>query len=270
MKTICVDVGNTLIKVALVEDGVVQSVVVFSTTPSPNAPPQPSLKGRESTPLWEGVGGRLSSLPQADACILSSVSIVNQEMVDVLKQKAAYFMELTSSTPVPIRNLYQTPETLGKDRLAAVVGAFSLFPGRDILVFDAGTALTIDFIDKEGNYRGGNISPGLNMRFRALHDYTQKLFLQSQTDDYEMIGTSTTSAITSGVQNGIIFEMNYYINHFVKKFPQLVTILTGGDVNFFENKFEKRIFAEPNLVFIGLMKIIEFNFQKNMNREKSS
>ena len=242
MKTICIDVGNTLVKVALMEDGTMLSFASFS---------------------HEEVGELLHyvrSLPQADACILSSVSKVVRGLVDVFQQKALYFMELTADTPVPVRNLYQTPETLGKDRLAAVVGAYSLFPDRDILVFDAGTALTIDFVDREGNYHGGNISPGLNMRFRALHDYTQKLPLQSQTDDYETIGVSTASAITSGVQNGIIFEMNYYIDHFVKKFPQLVTILTGGDVNFFENKFEKRIFAESNLVLIGLEKIVLFNF----------
>ena len=257
MKTICVDAGNTLIKVALMEDGVVQSVVAF-----PQAPPQPSPKGRESPPPWEGVGGRLSSLPQADACILSSVSVVDKGIVDILMQKTAYFMELTAATPIPIRNLYQTPETLGKDRLAAVVGAYSLFPGKDILVMDAGTALTIDFIDKDGNYRGGNISPGLNMRFRALHDDTENLFLQTQKDDYLLLGNSTESAIVSGVQNGMVFEINHYINHFVKKFPHLVTIFTGGDVNFFVNKIEKRIFAEPNLVFIGLENIIKFNIKK--------
>ena len=251
MKTICLDAGNTLIKVALMEDGVIQSAVAF---------------------LLAGCGGLLQhvkSLPQADACILSSVSVVDQGVVDILMQKAAHFMELTAATSVPVRNLYKTPETLGKDRLAAVVGAYSLFPGRDILVFDAGTALTIDFIDREGNYHGGNISPGLKMRFQALHDYTQKISLQSQTDDYEMVGTSTASAITSGVQNGIIFEMNHYINHFVKKFPQLVTILTGGDGIFFENKIEKRIFAEPNLVLIGLEKIINFNIKKEQSPEDS-
>ena len=199
------------------------------------------------------------SLPQVDACIISSVISLSQKIIHVLKQKAGHFMELTEKTSLPIRNLYQTPESLGKDRLAAVVGAYSLFPGKDILVFDAGTALTIDFIDKDGNYHGGNISPGLNMRFRALHNETQKISLYAQSDDYEMIGNSTASAIISGVQNGIIFEMNYYINHFVNKFPTLVKILTGGDIIFFENKLEKRIFAEPNLIYIGLEKIVKFN-----------
>jgi len=217
-----------------------------------------------SFPLADTVGllHHATSLPQVNACIMSSVSFVDQTIIDVLSQKSAHFMELTAATPVPVRNLYKTPETLGKDRLAAIVGAYSLFPGRDILVMDTGTALTIDFIDKEGNYRGGNISPGLNMRFRALHDYTQKLFLQHKTDDYQLLGDTTASAIVSGVQNGIIFEMNYYINHFVKEFPALVTILTGGDVNFFVNKFEMSIFAESNLVIIGLENILKFNLDE--------
>jgi len=202
---------------------------------------------------------RVRSLPQVDACMLSSVSAVDQEVMDALKQKVVHFMELTTETPIPVNNLYKTPETLGKDRLAAVVGAYSLFPGKDILVIDAGTALTIDFVDKEGNYHGGIISPGLNMRFRALHEYTKKLPFLSQTDEFEIIGDSTVSAITSGVQNGIIFEVDSYINQFVKKYPQLVTILTGGDVNFFVDKIKKYIFAEPNLVFFGLEKLILIN-----------
>jgi len=206
-----------------------------------------------------GLLHHIRSLPQADACMLSSVSDVDQVAIDALKQKAAHFMELTAETKIPVNNLYKTPETLGKDRLAAVVGAYSLFPGKDILVIDAGTALTIDFIDREGNYHGGVISPGLNMRFRALHEYTKKLPFLSQTDDFEIIGNSTISAITSGVQNGIIFEVNAYINHFVKIFPQFVNILTGGDAIFFVNKIEKCIFAEPNLVFFGMEKIILIN-----------
>ena len=207
----------------------------------------------------DGLLHHVRTLPHTDACILSCVSEVDQKVINVLIQKAVHFMELTAETRLPINNLYKTPETLGKDRLAAVVGAYSLFPGKDILVIDAGTALTIDFVDREGNYHGGIISPGLNMRFRALHEYTKKLPLQAYKDDFEIIGDSTTSAITSGVQNGIIFEVNAYINYFVKKFPQLVNILTGGDINFFVNKIEKCIFAEPNLVLFGLEKLILIN-----------
>ena len=242
MKTICIDAGNTFVKVALMEDGFVQSLVAY-----PFADANELLR-------------YITSLPQVEACILSGVISVNPEIIDILKHKATHFMELTASTPVPIKNLYQTPETLGKDRLAAVVGAHSLFPDKDVLVVDAGTALTIDFIDRAGNYHGGNISPGLNMRFRALHDYTQKLPLQTQTDDYDLIGNTTASAMISGVQNGIIFEINEYVNRFDKQYPALVTILTGGDAEFFVNKIEKPTFAVPDLLFIGMEKIVTYNY----------
>jgi len=142
LKTICIDAGNTLVKVAFMEDNSVQSVASFALADI------------------AGLLRHLDTLPQVEACILSSVSIADREIIEILSRKAAYFMELTATTPIPVRNLYKTPETLGKDRLAAIVGAYSLFPEKDVLVLDAGTALTIDFIDKEGNYRGGNISPG--------------------------------------------------------------------------------------------------------------
>ena len=241
LKTICIDAGNSLIKVAYSEESVILSLASFSITDT------------------ESLLHYIESLSQADACIVSSVSVVGREIINALKHKSAYFTELTSDTPVPIRNLYKTPESLGKDRLAAIVGANSLFPDKDVMVFDFGTAMTVDFVDKEGNYHGGNISPGLNMRFRALHDYTKKLPLHSQTDDYKMLGDTTASAIISGVQNGMIFEINSYIEHFVKLYPDLIIIFTGGDTFFFANKILKCIFAEPNLVFIGLEKIIKFN-----------
>jgi len=243
MKNICIDAGNTSVKIAFTEKSIIQSIAAFSALDT------------------DSVIHHIDSLPKANVSILSSVGSVDQAIINAVLQKSEHFMELTADTPVPIRNLYKTPETLGKDRLAAIVGAYSLFPGKDILVFDAGTALTIDFIDSEGNYHGGNISPGLNMRFRALHDYTKKLSLQSKSDDYQLLGDCTASAIISGVQFGMVFEMKNYIELFVKKNPDLVKILTGGDINFFENKFESYIFAEPNLVFIGLEKIIEFNYK---------
>jgi type III pantothenate kinase len=243
VKTICIDAGNSLVKVAVMENSILRSLAAFVLT--------------DTCALMR----HIASLPPAYACILSSVSIAGQEIMELLLQKAPYLMELTADTPVPIRNLYKTPETLGKDRLAAVVGAFSLFPHRDILVLDAGTALTIDFIDSEGNYRGGNISPGLDIRFRALHDYTRKLPLLTRTSDFETIGDTTESAIISGVQNGIIFEINSYIHRFLHQFPKLITVLTGGDELFFADKLEKTIFAEPNLVYIGLEKIVTFNIK---------
>ncbi len=202
------------------------------------------------------------TLPHTDACIVSSVSEIKPLLMKALIEKAPYFIELTAGTPIPIRNLYQTPETLGKDRLAAVVGAHSLYSGRNVLVIDAGTALTIDFIDGEGNYHGGNISPGLKMRFQSLHDYTKRLPLLIQSNEYKMIGDSTEAAIIAGVQNGIIFEVKEYIERFTKQYPDLVAVMTGGDVNFLVDKLKIPIFVESNLVFIGLGKIIQYNISK--------
>jgi type III pantothenate kinase len=247
MKTVCVDAGNTLVKIALMEDGAVRSLV--------------------SVPVDDThhILSCIASLPPTDACILSSVSIAVPAITDALSRVAPRFLELTAQTPLPIHNLYKTPETLGKDRLAAVVGARSLFPERDILVLDAGTALTIDFIDRAGNYHGGNISPGLTMRFRALHEYTRKLPLQQAADTHSILGDTTASAIISGVQNGIVFEIIQYIDHFTKKYPSLVTIMTGGDAKYFADKIEKHTFAALNLIFIGLEKIVQFNFSNSMS-----
>ncbi len=248
MKIFCVDTGNTFVKIAVADEGKIVSVVAFS------------LEDEESILQYA------AALPVADACIVSSVSVSDSELTKILSERVSYFVELTAETPIPIRNLYETPETLGKDRLAAVVGAYGLFPGKNVLVMDAGTALTVDFIDNEGNYRGGNISPGLQIRYRALHDYTKRLPLEDQNNDFKIIGNSTSSAIIGGVQTGMIFEIEGYIDYFAGQYPDLVTIMTGGDVIFFVNRIKKSIFAESDLVLIGLEKIIEHN----INIKKSS
>ncbi len=243
MKTLCIDAGNTLIKAAVVEQGVIESIAFFDLTDS------------------KGLLSHLAALPRTNACIISSVSVIAPELMAVLFVHSPFFMELTADTPIPVNNLYTTPETLGKDRLAAVVGAYSLYPGRNVLVIDAGTALTIDFLDDQGNYHGGNISPGLHMRFQALHDYTKRLPLLAPSVDYFLLGNSTDSAIIAGVQNGIIFEIDNYINRFDRQYEGLITLVTGGDVFFFADKVKKPIFAKPNLVLIGLEEISRFNFK---------
>ncbi len=244
MKTICIDAGNTFVKVAIAEQGDISKVTAIP------------LADRGALLRY------IEALPGAGACILSSVSMADPGLLDILSKHTPYFIELTADTPIPIHNLYVTPDTLGKDRLAAVIGAYSLYPSKDILVIDAGTALTIDFIDAEGNYHGGNISPGLRMRYQALHDYTKRLPLESMSEDFNFIGNSTSSAIIAGVQNGIIFEVNGYVEHFVKQYPGLITIMTGGDVIFFANKIEKPIFADEKLIFIGLEKIVSYNLKR--------
>lgn len=196
------------------------------------------------------------------SCIISSVIADNKELIEELSGKIQILIELTHKTEIPIKNNYQTPETLGKDRLAAVVGAAYLKPGSDILVIDAGTAITYDFIDSTQHYSGGNIAPGLNLRLRALHEFTQKLPKVTAKTETPLLGNSTESAILSGALYGIVFEIDGYINALKIKYPQLSTFLTGGSTFYFDTKLKNAIFAERNLVLIGLNRILQYNVQK--------
>ncbi len=195
-------------------------------------------------------------------CIISSVVSGNEELIEDLKANFDCFVELSHNTKIPIENRYATPETLGKDRLAAVVGASYLKPNCEILVIDAGTAITYDFIDSNKIYWGGNIAPGLNLRLRALHEFTHKLPLVEPKGESSIIGNSTDSAILSGAIYGIVFEIDGYINVLKIKYPQLSAFLTGGSTFYFDTKLKNAIFAERNLVLIGLNRILQYNVQK--------
>jgi type III pantothenate kinase len=243
LAVICIDAGNSFVKVALMQQSTVLSQAVIPVD--------------DTAQLQEYI----ESLPVADGAMLSTVSQPAEKMRNWLLPKVPLCMELTHHTPLPIVNTYRTPETLGKDRIAAVAGAFALYSGKNVLIIDAGTALTIDFLDKQKKYRGGNISPGLMMRFQALHDYTEKLPLLAPAAHSHLLGDSTESAITAGILNGIIFEIEQYINHFQENYPEIICVITGGDTIFLEDKLKKRIFAEPNLVLIGLENIFNFNLK---------
>ncbi|HLP03816.1 MAG TPA: type III pantothenate kinase [Paludibacter sp.] len=194
-----------------------------------------------------------------DSCILSSVTGEDAWLGKKLRKNTQNVVELTHNTPIPIKNNYRTPETLGKDRLAAVVGASFLKPDTDLLVIDAGTAITYDFIETGKIYRGGNISPGIDMRLRALHEFTKKLPYAEASADSPLMGEDTKSALVSGALYGIVFEMDGYINTLKAKYPLLSTFLTGGSFFYFYNKLKNPIFAENNLVLIGLNRILQYN-----------
>ena len=196
------------------------------------------------------------------ACILSSVRSENVELIRELENTFSTFIQLSNKTLIPIENLYKTPETLGKDRLAAVIGAAYLKPETDILVVDAGTAITYDFIDSKNKYHGGNIAPGINLRLRSLHEFTQKLPLVAAQAETPFLGIDTNSAILSGAIYGIVFEIDGYINTLKIKYPKLSIFLTGGSTFYFDNKLKSTIFVEKNLVLIGLNRILQYNVQK--------
>lgn len=191
--------------------------------------------------------------------ILSSVITLNERCREQLEELKIPLIELNYQTPVPIKNLYKTPQTLGMDRLAAVVGANGIKPGYPLLVIDAGTCITYDFIDAAGQYLGGNISPGKAMRFKALNAFTDKLPEIESEGETPAYGQTTETAIRSGVIHGIEFELEGYISCFWKKYPELFVFLTGGNEFSFDTKLKSVIFADGFLVLKGLNRILEYN-----------
>ncbi|HBF88379.1 MAG TPA: pantothenate kinase [Bacteroidales bacterium] len=195
--------------------------------------------------------------PLLDKAIVSTVA--NSAIIHELKSKLNHVIEFNYKLKLPINIEYKTPDTLGKDRIAGVIGAKTIFENTNVLVVDLGTAITFDFLDNNGVYKGGNISLGLNTRFKALHTFTDKLPLLKPENNFELIANTTNSAIISGVQQGIIFEIEGYIQHLQKEYNDLKIILTGGDCFFFEKKLKNTIFVEPNLIAYGLNRILETN-----------
>lgn len=235
-----VDIGNTRVKLAVMDRG---AVVAQRTAERLH----PSMFA-ELLDAW----------PDADRAIVSS-SRGPAEAAEWLRPRMEYLLEFDANTPVPIGNVYATPETLGRDRLAAAVGAATLLPGRNVLIVDFGTAITIDLLTADGVYRGGSISPGANTRFRALHDYTASLPLCEPCDVSETVGATTRAAIESGVMNGIAFEIEGHLREMERRFGDLCTIFTGGDAKYFAKRIKNTIFADCNLVFCGLNRILEYN-----------
>lgn len=208
--------------------------------------------------------GLLTKFPHISAAIISSVRTDVLHVYELLKSRLQTVILLDERTPVPVRVCYKTPHTLGKDRLAAVVGASVIFPNENVLIFDSGTALTIELLDAQGNYLGGNISPGLHMRFAALHQFTQKLPRLHMNPKAPLLGEDTNSAIEAGVQQGILGEVLSYIRHYEEIYTSLKVVFTGGDAFFFVGTLKNRIFVVSNLVQIGLNRILEDYVEKNL------
>lgn len=192
--------------------------------------------------------------------ILSSVANVEEE-IEAYLSAHFFYIRLTEKTPLPIQNRYESPETLGKDRLAAIAGAFHLFPYENCLVIDAGTCITLDLITARGDFLGGNISPGIVMRLKAMHEFTAKLPLLQPHEQADWIGKTTESAMQNGAQLGAILEIEAFIEKCRSHYNQLNVILTGGDADFFAKTLKTKIFANQNLVLVGLNKILKHNVQ---------
>ncbi len=194
--------------------------------------------------------------------ILSSVGEGSEMLTDLLSS-CCNLIVLGFNTSIPISNSYDHPEQLGNDRLAAAVGASVLFPGRDAMVVDAGTAITYEFIEAGKRYLGGCISPGIGLRFASLHEHTAKLPLLQPSPVSKKIPTDTQSAINNGVINGVLAEIEWFVAYSKQKFNNPAIIFTGGDTIFLAGKLKNTIFAEPNLVAIGLNRILQYNVSEN-------
>jgi len=235
-----IDIGNTSTKLAVFEGETL--VEVFSES------------GQLITALSE-----LISTYEIERCIIATVVDINTEILAQLKMLSFPVLWLNNDTPLPIINLYKSPETLGYDRIAAVVGAMVQSPEKDLLVIDAGTAITYEFIDAKGQYHGGNISPGVDMRLKALNEFTSRLPLVHSKGKVLLMGEDTETAIRSGVMKGIEYEIQGYIMSLTYKYPELLVFLTGGAEFSFDSKLKNIIFADRFLVLKGLNRILNYN-----------
>lgn len=235
-----IDVGNTRVKSAVFENDMIVEVCVFDTEY-----------------FLSEIRKKIKKYHIAQA-ILSNVAAISNETIEKLRKIIAV-IELTAHTSVPFTNLYETPKTLGVDRIALAAAAISLYPKKNVLVIDAGTCITFDFVTAKKEYLGGAISPGIQMRFEALHHFTANLPLLDKRELESFIGANTKKSMNSGVVNGIINEIEGVIHQYTKKYTDLTVVLTGGDTNFLAKQLKSSIFANQNFLLNGLNEILIFN-----------
>lgn len=239
---LAIDIGNTLAKLAVIDDG---QVVDFQKTE------------KIDSAFVEKI---LEENPEIEAAIIVSTGEYETAWEQMLEKRMKRFIRFGAETPIPIENGYATPQTLGLDRLAAAVAANALYPNSNVLIVDFGTAITVDFVSAEGRFLGGNISPGAATRFRALHHFTKRLPLcELDEESVQLLGNSTRTAIESGVVNGIVYEIEGYIRDLQQRYNNLRIIFTGGESDFFAKRLKNTIFATYDLVAYGLNRILEYN-----------
>lgn len=230
-----VDIGNSSVKAALFKGSKMVA------------------RERLAEPFAESVA-RFTRGVSVSSCAYSAVGEVVSELQAELLRLAPKVLQVKGTTPTPLTCDYLTPETLGPDRLAACVGAFHLAPGKDLLVVDAGTCITYDYVSAEAHYLGGNISPGLGIRLRAMQSQTAALPLASAEGFLPEVGIDTQTALRAGAIRGMDFEIAGYIHDFVRHHPRGEVFLTGGNAHRFVQGF--KITREPALVEIGLNRIL--------------
>jgi type III pantothenate kinase len=206
----------------------------------------------------EGAIAGILSGDQVKRVVISDVGGRLDRLVEELSGKIPV-LSVQAGLKFPFRISYKTPETLGTDRIAAVAGAWDKFGPADILVIDTGSCITYDFIDHEGNYHGGGISPGIAMRLKSLHTFTAGLPEIEPQDDFGLLGTDTRSSMINGTVGGVVEEIKGLIKNFQHNNPGIKTVLCGGNAVFFESRLKGTIFVVPGLVLYGLVVISGYN-----------
>lgn len=242
---LAIDVGNTRIKVAVFEKHTLLFQDVF-------------LK-EEAQKKVENI---FKKFPEITESVFSSVGKLDEEVI-VLLQENATLNVISSESVFPFENKYATPKTLGVDRMVLASGATLLYPKQNRLVIDAGTCITYDFVDEKDAYLGGAISPGLRLRYEALHSYTSKLPLLSLAQPRNFIGNSTNESIHSGVVHGIVNEIDGFINQYRQQYQDLTVILTGGDADFLAKNIKNTIFANSNFLLESLNHIHHYKINND-------
>ena len=197
--------------------------------------------------------------------MVSSVSYSEEQLKDEFSKITTDIYLLKSTTPVPLVKLYDTPETLGSDRVAAAIGAKVLYPEKNCLVIDMGTCITYDLVDAGDSFHGGIISPGVRMRFKAMNTFTKRLPLLEPDGIPNLIGKNTKNAMQSGVMNGLLAEINGLIEEYQGVLTNINVIFCGGDSTYFANRIKYPNFVVPELVLIGLNRILEYNIETQHN-----
>ncbi|KPM32667.1 Type III pantothenate kinase [Croceitalea dokdonensis DOKDO 023] len=236
-----VDIGNTRIKQAVFEKGKLLYQHQF-----------------EASQFLEKTKSVFEVYPNITDAIISSVKPLQNKEVELLSLFCKVHV-LSASSKLPFFNEYATPQSLGVDRIALAAAAHCLYPQKEVLVIDAGTCITFDFVDGHGAYLGGSISPGMMMRYRAMHQQTAKLPLLEPLETKGLIGNTTETSMHFGVINGIVCEIDGIIDRYQAQYGYLTVILTGGDVHFFEKRLKNSIFANSNFLLEGLNFLLEHN-----------
>ena len=240
-----IDVGNTNIKVAVFKQVNLIEKFIF-----------------QKNDLKNNFQNILKNYPNCTNAVLSSVGKLDENDILWLKNHF-HLLEISQNSNLQFENLYGSPKTLGVDRMVLSAGAVLLYHNQSVLVIDAGTCVTYDFITKEKEYLGGAISPGLRLRYESLHNYTAKLPLLPKKNPEYFIGNNTDESIHSGVVNGLCYEIEGYISEYSVKNEQFTIILTGGDANFLANRLKSTIFADENFLLKSLQQLYTYNLHND-------